>query len=113
MPRTYFHDFSRDDGSAITVEYGMEGGTCASIIDAWPRTEEYHSLWARKTRIEAGPYGNTRHFLGFSEEELEELHEIDCEIEAAKFELSTPERERMEAWLSENHVHESDDDMVF
>lgn len=109
MPRTYFHDFARDDGAPITVEYQMEDGTCAAILDAWPRTEEYNRLWERKSQIEAGPYGNTRHFLSFDEEEREELGEIEREIEAAKFELATAERERMEAWLSENYIQEPDD----
>lgn len=113
MPRTYFHDFSRDNGDPITVEYQMDGGTCAAILDAWPRTEEYNSLWARQADIEADAYGGKRHFLSFSEEELEELNDIERAIEAAKFELSDAERERMEAWLSENHTHESDDDLVF
>lgn len=113
MPRTYFHDFTRDDDAPITVEYGMEGETCAYIIDAWPRTEEYNRLWTKKNHIESGAYGNTRHFLNFTEEERETLNDIERAIEDAKFELSDAERERMEAWLSENHIHESDDNMVF
>lgn len=113
MARTYFQDFTRDDGSPITVEYGMEDETCAYIVDAWPRTEEYNRLWTRKNQIETGAYGNTRHFLSFTEEEREALDDIDRAIEAAKFELTDAEHERMGAWLSENHVHESDDDLVF
>lgn len=109
MARTYFEYCKRDNGLPITVEYQMEGGTCACIIDAWPMTEEYNLLWERKNRMEAGPYGNTRHFLTFSEEEREELNDIDRAIEAAKFELSDAERERMEAWLTETHVHEGDE----
>lgn len=109
MPRTYFHDFERDDGSPITVEYAIEDGTCAYIVDAWPRTEEYNRLWAEKNRIETGAYGNKRHFLGFTEEEREVLNEINSEIERAKFELTEAEHERMGAWLSENHIQESDD----
>lgn len=109
MPRTFFQDFARDNGEPITVKYQMEGGTCAAIIDAWPRTEEYNRLWSRKNQIEAGPYGNIRHFLSFSDEEREELSEIDRDIEDAKFELTTAERERMEAWLSENYIQEPDE----
>lgn len=113
MVRTYFHDFTRDNEAPITVEYGMENGASAYIVDAWPRTEEYNRLWARQADIEADAYGGKRHFLSFTEDEREELKDIDRAIEAAKFELTTSERERMEAWLSENHIHESDDDLVF
>jgi hypothetical protein len=109
MARTYFRDFTRDDGSPITVEYGMEGETCAYIVDAWPRTDEYNRLWSQKNQIEAGAYGNKRHFISFNEDEREALDDIDRAIEAAKIELSDAERERMEAELSEKHIHESDE----
>jgi hypothetical protein len=125
MARTHFHDFTKDDGMPITVEYGVEGsyspktysplsGACSGdapeigIISAWPQNEEYHRLWRRKSEIEAGPYGQTRHLLSFSEEEREELTDLDQAIEAADktAELTDSERERMEAWLSEHYVED-------
>ena len=108
MARTFFKDFTRDNGDQITVEHQIEDGTCACIIDAWPRTDEYNNLWVMKNAIESGAYGNRRHALSFDDEEREQLDEIDDAIERAKFELTTAERERMEAWLSENHIQESD-----
>lgn len=108
MARTYFKDFMRDNGDPITVEYRMDDETCAAIVEAWPRTEEYNNLWVIKNAIESGAYGNRRHTLSFDEEERERLDEIDRAIEAAKFELSDAERKRMEAWLSEKHIQEPD-----
>jgi hypothetical protein len=125
MARTHFQDFTKDDGAPVTVEYSVEGsyspttyspmnGACGGdapeigIIAAWPRTEDYDRLWRRKSEIEAGPYGQTRHFLSFSEKEREDLAEIDRAIEAAdkSAELTDSERERMEAWLCEHYVED-------
>lgn len=108
MPQTFFRDFVRDNGDLITVEYRMEGETCACIIDAWSRTNEYNNLWIMKNAIESCAYGNRRHTLSFDDEERERLDEINRAIERAKFELTTVERERMEGWLSETHVQTSD-----
>lgn len=113
MARTYFQDLTRDNGDPVTVEYGIEDTTCFYIIDAWPRTAEYDRLWSRMADIEADAYGGKRHFLSFTEEEREELADIERAIEAAKVVLSDAEHERMAAELSEKHIHESDDDMVF
>lgn len=116
MAKTYFHEFTRDDGAPITVEYRMDDGACAAIISAWPRTEEYIRLWTRKNAIEIDNYGRSRHFIYFTEEEREELDDIDRAIADADSlcsRLTDAERERMEGWLSENHIQESDDDWVF
>lgn len=111
MARTYFHDFCRDDGAPITIEY--ENGICAHIVDAWPRTEEYDHLWVLKNAIETGAYGKQRHFLSLNEDDRETLDDIEHQIAAAKFDLTDSERERIEDWLSENHIRESDDDVAF
>jgi len=108
VAQTFFKDFTRDNGDPITVEYQMDDEVCACIIDAWPRTDEYNNLWVMKNAIESGAYGNRRHTLSFDDEEREQLDEIDGAIERAKFELTATERERMEAWLSENHIQEPD-----
>jgi hypothetical protein len=52
MPRTYFKDFTRDYGQPVTVEYQMEGETCACVVAEWPNTEEYNRLVAERMELE-------------------------------------------------------------
>lgn len=124
MALTYFQDFTRDDGSPITVEYEVEGSYSPTtysphsgadggdapifgIIDAWPRTEEYNALWGRRSNLETGHWGGPLHPAFITPELREELQELDRQIEAAKITLTDAERERMEAWIAEHYV---DDD---
>jgi hypothetical protein len=113
--RTYFHDFTREDGLPVTVEYRMDGGTCASIIKCWPNTPEHEAL--NKELLELDFYmlqGRSIEALLriFADDERKErIHELQQEIarDEERVELSDAERERMEAWLSENFIPETDD----
>jgi hypothetical protein len=112
MTRTYFKDFTRDNGQPITVEYQMEDGTCACIISAWPNTEEYNKLVARQMELEySGPYGVRVNTIMMDPDVREELVELDRLIEAEDETARLPdaERERFEAWLSENHIQIPDE----
>jgi hypothetical protein len=112
MSRTYFKDFTRENGQPITVEYHMEGDTCACITSAWPNTEEYNQLIARQMELQySGPYGKRALVAIMDPDVREELIELDRLIEAEDetARLSDTERERFEAWLSENYIQESDD----
>lgn len=128
MGRTYFQNFSRDDGSPITVEYEVEGsfspttysphsGACGGdaptfcILSAWPNTEEYDALHRRVRELQSGHWGRPRHPALFTPEVLEELNELDAQIEKADAacQLNDSERERMEMWIAEHYVDEPDD----
>lgn len=125
MARTYFQDFTKDDGSPVTVEYGVEGsyspttysphsGACGgdapvfSIIEVFPNTPEYRALWERKQAIETTPFGKPRSPLLMSTDDIEALTEIVRAIEKAEAacQLTDAERERMEAYLAEHYVEE-------
>lgn len=111
MPRTFFKDFTRDNGQAITVEYQMDDETCASIVAEWPNTEEYNRLVAERMELEyGGPYGNRVSIVMMDPDVREKLQEIDRLIEALDetARLSDSEREGMERWLSEKHTQEPD-----
>jgi hypothetical protein len=128
MARTYFQDFNRDDGSPITVEYGVEGsyspttysplnGACGgdapefSIIASWPATPEYNALQARRMELDTTIWGKPTHPAFITPEVREELIELDAKIATldAAAVLSDAERERMEAWIAEHYVDEPDD----
>lgn len=123
MGRTYFQNFSRDDGSPITVEYEVEGsyspttysphsGACGGdaptfcILSAWPNTEAYDALHREKAEIE-----HKLNPLFPNQGQTEELAEVMAQIAAADAacELTDAERERMEAWIAEHYVDEPDD----
>lgn len=134
MPRTFFQDFTRDDGSPVTVEYSFRGGSEASyspmfgasgggdacdveIVTVMPNTEEYERLCARKLDLTRTAYGAERSLvlLAMEPEDMEKLSEINADIKAAEkaCALTDAERERMETWLIEHHVDEPDDDLEF
>ncbi len=111
MTRTYFKDFTRDNGQPVTVEYGMEDETCACIVAEWPNTEEYNRLVAERMELErGGPYGSHTSIIMMDTDVREKLQELDRLIEDLDetARLSDSERERMERWLSENCVQEPD-----
>jgi hypothetical protein len=111
MPRTFFKDFTRDNGSPVTVEYQMEDETCACIVAEWPNTEEYNRLVAERMEFEhGGPYGTRANIVMMDPDVREKLQELDQLIESLDetARLSGTERERMEKWLSENCVQEPD-----
>lgn len=132
MPRTFFQDFTRDNGDPITVEYGVDGHYSPTtyspsigavggdapeiyIVSAWPNTDAYNELCRRKREIEDRGLGKgIQYFLGDKEPD-EELHEIEAAIAAADeaCQLTDAERERIETWLDENHVDDYDDEPSF
>jgi len=135
MARTFTHNFIRDDGSPVTVEYSVEGsyspttyspmsGACGgdapefTIEKVWPNTPEYEELHRRRQALTTDGYGRT---LGplvvslMSAESREALEEIGKAIEAADTAcaLTDQERERIIDWLCENYIEEPDDDYEF
>lgn len=134
MARTYFQDFEKDDGTAITVEYGVEGSYSEtayspmhgadggdapefSILESWPRSEEYEKLCAERNRLLMTSFGvRDPIFISMMDDgERERLGELDSAIEelGRTANLSDQERERMEVWIAENYVEEPDDDIDF
>lgn len=131
MARTFFQDFEKDDGTPITVEYsvvgshspttfspnyGADGGDVPefSILDSWPRSEEYNRLWTERNGLVLDPLGRERSPITISmmePEEQEKLHELDDAIEAADktAKLTDAECERMEAWIAEHYIEEPDE----
>lgn len=112
MPRTFFQDFTRDNGDPITVEYEVDG---SYILSAWPNTEAYNELHRRKREIEDRGLGKGIRYFLVAEGPDEELREIEEEIAAADkaCQLTEAERERMEAWIAEHYVEEYDDEPSF
>lgn len=129
MPQTYFQDFTKDDGTPITVEYSFSPGSETSyspmygavggdaceveIISSWPRNEEFDRLVGRRSQLETehGSYNSKISPIAFQflpAEVQEELGELDRLISAADetAKLSDAERERMEAWICEHHEYE-------
>lgn len=119
MPRTFFQDFIRDNGATVTVEYRMDDETCAAIIKCWPNTPEHDALNKELMQLDfymlqGRSIGDLYGIFG-DEARKERIEELQREIgeDEERAELTDAERQRMEAWLSENHTHESDDDWVF
>lgn len=134
MPRTFFQDFKRDNGDPITVEYSFSSGSettyspmygasggdpCeVEIISNWPNTQEYNDLHARRQELTLDNYSRQLSPIAISmmsPELREDLDDIDKAIERADAggQLTDAERERIEAWLCENHVDEPYDDYDF
>lgn len=124
MPETFFQDFTRDDGSPVTVEYsyspGSEttyspmSGACGGdgcdveIVTAWPNTQEYNDLHSRKTDLENSMLGKSVHWLIGADSIREEIAKLSSQIDTADetSRLTDSERERMADWIIEHHVYE-------
>lgn len=116
MSATHFHDFTRDDGSPVTVEYSFSAGSpttysphsgaCGGdpceveIISVMPNTPGYEALCRRSLELARVD------IVLMSADEREERREVDEAIEAAKKNcvLTDAEDERMTEWLIEHHV---------
>lgn len=122
MARTYFQDFTRDNGLPVTVEYSARGGEpnydypghiCDGggsgpdivILKAWPNTPWHERIAGIELRLRwpgrrtllppsllAWPFGM--------------LLRLD---EWWRANLTGAELERMEVWLAERYVDEDDD----
>lgn len=136
MPRTYFQDFTRDDGSPVTVEYsvvgsyspttyspinGAVGGDAPeiSIVKCWPNTPEYNAIVREldylETTSKQGKSIRELCMMAGDEDRQERVHELGQAVaeDEERARLTDAERERMEAWLFEHYVEESDDDYDF
>lgn len=125
MPRTFFQDFTRDNGVPITVEYSATGGEpdfdhpghiCDGggsgpeivILKAWPNTPGHErlaaidlKLWLNaKTQLE-------RAVASVIRLPIRGLLRLD---EWWRASLGDEEREKFEAWLAEHYVEEPYDD---
>lgn len=117
MPRTFFQDFERDDGTPITVEYGVEGSYSPTtyspmhgasggdfpeftILKAWPRSAEYDAL--------------AKQWLALLNDGPEARANIETAMAALEFtdKLTAAETERMEAYLAEHYEEEPFDDFA-
>jgi hypothetical protein len=129
MARSFFRDFTRDDGSRVTVEYevssygspatyspisGADGGDAfeIEIVSCWPSTEQYDRLLAERA-CELTVAGGTwpwasiwraalwldRFVLAWRIKRLER-----------RAQLSASESERFEANVAEFGDHFPDDD---
>lgn len=133
MTRTFFQDFTKDNGMPITVEYSLvsvgepyadlpghicDGGGSGpeiEIVTSWPRNEEYDRLVQRKMDLETTPFGKPRSLLMMNGDDLHQLRDLDASIAKGDkaAELTDVERERMESWLCEHHVVEYDEEDYF
>lgn len=113
MSRSYFHDFTRDDGSPVTVEF--EHGDYVMIVDVMPNTPEYEALCKEMNDLQFARYGAVRHQALIDPDMRERLEELDKLMEAAKTscELTPEENDRMCDWLAEHHVVDYSDDIEF
>lgn len=114
MPHTHFQDFTRDDGSPVTVEYSFRGGSETSysplygasggdgceveIVSVMPNTPEYEELCRAYLDAPASASTQAREAMNAAK---------------AAAALTDAENERMCAWLAEHHVDEPDDDGEF
>jgi hypothetical protein len=112
MPRTFFQDFNRVDGSSITVKYSFRTGE-VEIVEAWPNTPEYNALQNDR-------YALAEHYFpplirGIDPSPAGRIARIDERLAAmeAACKLTDAEGERMCAWLAEHHVDEPDDELCF
>jgi len=125
MARTFFQDFTRDNGLPITVEYAVDGSYSSttyspmhgadggdfpefSIIKAWPRTPTSEWLAGVSLRLMSG---NNRTPFGWK---VAAALRYPVDLLARAYErwlanLTDAERERMEAWIAEHYVDEPDD----
>lgn len=128
MARSFYQDFTKDDGLPVTVEYtfnagsettyspasGAHGGDpCeVTIVRSWPNTPEHDDLCARRNALSEAQQRNP---FRVDDDERQVLWEMNNDIERdeARAELTDAERDRMEAWLCEHHVDEPDDDIDF
>src|SRR5690349_25006788 len=118
--RTFFQDFTRDNGLPITVEYSVEGSYTPTtysprygaeggdfpeftILKAWPQTPGHErlarwsgNLWSRRNWRE-----RALHFI------IQALMSLD---EWWRCTLTDAERERMGAWIAEHHEDNFDGD---
>lgn len=102
MPQTFFENLLKSHGKQVTVEYQMEGETCACIVAKWPNTAEYKLLTAERSNLQAHTYEQDD-AIG---EKLRELDALIADMEENC--LSDKEIERIGQWLSENHTQISD-----
>jgi hypothetical protein len=125
MARTFFQDFTRDDGTPVTVEYSASGGEpnydhpghiCDGggsgpeivILKTWPNTSAFEALCRRYnavTFLRPRDAGLARRAWAA----------MVAPILAARIwwaerrvRLTVDENERMEAWLAEHYVDEPD-----
>lgn len=134
MSRTFFQDFSKDDGQPVTVEYsvdgsytpttyspmyGADGGDCPEfcIVSSWPNSEEYNELFSRRKAIEDSWHGKSIMWLiGFSSSDTaDELQEINDRLAVLeeRAELTDAERDRMLDWVAEHYVEDYSDEIDF
>lgn len=120
--RTYFHDFKRDDGLPVTVEYGVDGSHSPTtyspmsgadggdepefcIVDSWPNDAAFNDLARRRNdrAWKKNPSLIDRAAQWFLEVRL-------TLATLRRGTLTSNERERMEAWLAEHYVDESSEE---
>lgn len=120
MSRTFFQDFTRDNGLPITVEYAVDGSYSPttyspmhgadggdfpefSILKAWPRTptsDRLTDISNRLWRKSAWPW-RVAHWA---------VNAVTRLYDWWFASLTDAERERMEGWIAEHYVDEPDDD---
>jgi hypothetical protein len=123
MTRTFFEDFTRDNGLPVTVEYSFAGGSPTTysprfgadggdpceveIVQAWPATVGHARLATAALRLSFSPAPLGQRLGRILAAPLYGLIRLD---EWWRASLTDAERERMEAWLAENHIDEADDE---
>jgi len=132
--RTFTQDFKRDDGTPVTVEYGVEGsyspttysphsGACGgdapefSILKCWPNTPEHEALNRELMQLDLydkqGASISSLVVMAGDEGRQGRIEELKREIEQdeERVVLTDAERERMESWLAEHYVEDEPCDL--
>lgn len=125
MARTFYQDFTKDDGRKVTVEYSYRGdspttysphsgavggdGCEVEIVEVFPNTPEFDDLCRQHLRLEDHPG------LVLSNEQRDLLRELEADMERAReaVALTDAEDERICSWIAEHHVDEDYDDEPF
>ncbi len=131
MRQTFFHDFKRDNGDPVTVEYsyspgsettysphsGAHGGDACEveIVTAWPNTPEYNEMVRHLRDLEDFAKGKGISFFLGDSDYRDECHEVREQIGAADeaCRLTDNEMARMTEWLMEHHAYEPSEQDLF
>ena len=121
--RTFFDNFTKDDGASVTVEYSVSGSYVApsyspmsgadsgdvpefTVVSAWPATDRYHDMlgkryWLWQMRRPWNYPWTTIRIV---------ITSINIWLEERAARLTEAEEERFLDWAAEHHVEEDDND---
>lgn len=119
MARSCSYDFVKDNGLPVTVDftyspgsettYSPMNGACGgdpcevSIDDSWPNTNAFNELYSLRNDLDWTARPLWKRPVAWI---ALQFVEIAVWYQHRSARLTDAERERMEAWIAENHVYE-------